>query len=113
MAGVAQAQAWRRQAWRRQARRRQARRGAVGPEADAAHLGWRRPNSVASSRGGYSDGYCALPRLVPAEPVQWGVKVAADQTNFAKRGSSSPPPIDPPRVVKKPVSLWIRDTHYE
>ena len=46
MAGVAQAQAWRRQAWRRQARRRQARRGAVGPEADAAHLGWRRLRSA-------------------------------------------------------------------
>eukprot|EP00964_Phaeocystis_antarctica_P028568 scaffold16108_cov61-Phaeocystis_antarctica.AAC.5 len=108
--------AW--QAWRRHKRgvgRRGAGRRGVGRRG-AARWALRRTRRtwVGLRVGGVTVMVTArCPGWVPAEPVQWGVKVAADRTNFAKRGSSSPPPIDPPRVVKKPVSLWIRDTHYE
>ena len=54
MAGIAQAgaaQAGAAQAGvRRQVWRRQARRGAVGPETDAADLGWRRVDDVGAAR---------------------------------------------------------------
>ena len=115
--------AW--QAWRRHKRgvgRRGAGRHGVGRRG-AARWALRRTRRTwvggvcvqqfftnSSSRGGYSDGYCACPGWVPNRCS--GCKSCSGSTKQLRQGSSSPPPIDPPRVVKKPVSLWVRDTHY-